>query len=273
MKSALLSYLQESLQWHDLSILPSISRQKQRTPLSLRIEYLCWVSKMESVEKWLRRRTTFFVPLALFVMFVIMWFSFYFLGISSFNKNNSVSIFGTVIQGMSALLSVAIAVIIFRIQSLENRNQSLEQTTLNYIFQITQAVYPQWSSSVENDIRSKGLTNRYFSSRVDANEAGFLPRKYTKEELQKDRDEQQKRLKETLNLHNKTNQTIRRIKSGVFSSVVFLVFPILFSFLLLMVSDSLDPSYNFIYVSIMVLMSMIGITLLLKLVLESTINQ
>jgi hypothetical protein len=226
---------------------------------------------MESVEKWLQRKTTLIVPVALLVMFVVMWFSFYFLGISNFNKNSSVSIFGTVIQGMSALLSVAIAVIIFRIQSLENRNQSLEQSTLNHVFAIVGWSYVEWDVFLENDIRNKSITDRYYQIRLKLQQQGSLT--WTKEELEEDKNRTQKRLEGSLSKHNGTKRTIQKIRNGVFSSMVFLVFPILFSFLLLMVSDSLSPSYDFVYVSIMVLLSMIGITLLLKLVLESAINQ
>lgn len=215
-------------------------------------------------------------PLIIFILIAVIWFNYYSLGFSHFNKNNAVSIFGSVIQGMSALLSVAIAIIIFRIQSLENRNQLLEESTLNFIFQITQFTYPQWIPSVEEHIRNGTITNRYYDRSVDIlnRTIGLAKPDYEKglKELQRDRDEQQKRLMETLNRHTRIEQTIQRIRNGVFSSVVFLVLPILLSFLLLMVSDALESSYNFVFVSIVVLMSAIGIALLIKLVLESTVH-
>jgi hypothetical protein len=63
----------------------------------------------------------------LIVMIFGVWVYYYFIGSPSYNRNNAFSIYGTVIQGMSALLSVAIAVIVFRIQSLETRIQLLSE--------------------------------------------------------------------------------------------------------------------------------------------------
>ncbi len=101
---------------------------------------------MASRNRFLKIQTV--VPLIFFSFIAIIWVVYYNIGFSNFNKENSVSIYGSVIQGMSALLSIAIAVIIFRIQSLENRNLSLEQSTLNYVYNITHWTYPQWGSSV-----------------------------------------------------------------------------------------------------------------------------
>lgn len=206
---------------------------------------------------------------AFMAIIVLVWVIYYFMGSPSFNKSNAVSIYGTIIQGMSALLSVAIAVVIFRIQSLENRNQSLEQTTLNYIFQITGVVYPQWLPSVEDDIRSKGLTNRYFNNRVPLNDAGRLPRKYTEEELQKDRDEQQKRLEGTVILHTETDQRIQRTKNRIMITFIFLIAPILTSFILLMVSDAFASWVTFYSVSLMILLSAFGVVFLILTVVDS----
>lgn len=209
------------------------------------------------------------VVIAFIGVIILVWIFYYLIGSPSFNKGNAVSIYGTVIQGMSALMSVALAVVIFRIQSLENRNQSLEQTTLNFIFQITQVVYPQWSSSVEDDIRIKGLTNRYFSNRVELNDAGLLPRKYTKEELQKDRDEQQKRLEETVNLHTETHQRIQRTKNRIMIALTFLIAPILISFFLLMVLDAFASWVTFYSVSFVILLSAFGVVFLILTVVDS----
>jgi len=219
---------------------------------------------------WLRKRIQLVVPLIIFIMIAVIWFNYYNLGFSHFNKSNAVSIFGSVIQGMSALLSVAIAVIIFRIQSLENRNQSLEQSILNHVYAIVGWSYAEWDVSLEKDIRNKSITNRYYQNRLKLQQQGLLP--WTKEELEEDRDRTQKRLKGSLSKHDGTKRTIQKIRNGIFSSVVFLMMPILFSFLLLMVSDALDVSYNFVFVSIVVLMSAIGIAFLVKMVLESTVQ-
>lgn len=160
------------------------------------------------------------------------------------------------------MLSVAIAVIIFRTQSLENRSQSLEQSTLNYIYQTTGWTYPQWTSSVEDDITNKSITNRYYERLVSPTE------EFRKEE----RDRQQKRLEEALSLHTNITITIKRIRNGFYTSAIWLIMPILSSLLLLMVSDALNVIWNFIFVSVVILMSALGITLLIRIVFESTLH-
>ena len=167
----------------------------------------------------LEQRILSVFPYIILVVFAISWFICYRIGLLTFNKNNAVTVFSSVIQGMSALLSVAIAVAIFRIQSLENRNQSLEQSTLNYIFQITAITYPQCIPRVENAIKSGALTNWYYNNRLNASKSGILPR--TQQELEEDRNEQQKRLEETLNLHTRIEQTIQRMKNGVLMITIF----------------------------------------------------
>jgi len=97
----------------------------------------------------------------LLVLFAVLWLGYFQLGLFSFNKENAVSIYGTIVQGMSALLSVSIAVIIFRIQSLENRLHSLEDFVINYIFQITHQIYPKWLPILEEHIRNGSITNKY----------------------------------------------------------------------------------------------------------------
>lgn len=173
---------------------------------------------------------------------------------------------------MSALLSVAIAVIIFRIQSLENRNQQLEESTLNFIFQTTRSAYPKWIPSVEEGIQNKALTEQYYKSRVkslDLSQSGYDKKV---KEYAEDRDIQQKRLEETLNLHTRTEQTIQQVRDGVINSTIMLIIPILLSFLLLMVSDAFDVSFNFVFVSTVVFLSASGIAGLIKTVLESTVK-
>ena len=226
------------------------------------------------------RLKTFPLNVAIIVLLAIVfiWLYYYSIGFSTFNKNNAVSIFGSVIQGMSALLSVAIAVIIFRIQTLENRKQSLEESTLNFIFQITKMTYPQWIPSVETDIKSGSLTNRYYNRRVNTSELIRMeankPTKYRQriKEYAEDRDTQQARLTETLNLHNSISQTIRRIKNGFYTSAIFLIMPIIISLLMFMVSDAIDSFGNFVVVSVVVLMSALGIAILIEIVVTSTVE-
>lgn len=231
--------------------------------------------RMSKIAKLGQKVLTYF-PLIILILIAIIWFNYYRIGFVSFNKNNAVSIFSSVIQGMSALLSIAIAVIVFRIQSLENRNSSLEQSTLDYIHRITRLTYPKWIPSVEDDIRSGTLAKRYYDNRVDGlnRTIGLSKTDYEKrlKELERDRDTQQKRLMETLNLNAKIEQTIQRMRNRVISNVILLIMPILLSFLFLMISDALDTSYNFVLVSMVVLMSAIGITQLITILLVSTVQ-
>jgi hypothetical protein len=188
---------------------------------------------------------------------------YYVIGFSSFKKATASEIHDDILQGLSGLGSVAIAVIIFRIQSLENRNQQLEQSTLNYISQALGWSYPEWTSSVEDDIKNKTITNRYYAR---------LPPK-TDEFIVAEKGRQQKRLEEALDLHVRVQQTIRRIRNDVFSCALFLILPLLLSLILLMVSDYLDIFWTFVFVSAVVLMSALGIMLLIRMVLESTVRE
>ena len=208
-------------------------------------------------------KIVFVILLILFILIGVIWFYYFAAGVPSFDKGTAVTIHDSIIQGISGLGSVAIAVIVFRIVSLENRNQSLEQSTLNYISQTMGWSYPEWTSSVEDDIRNKTLTNRYYAR---------LPSK-TDELVIAERDRQQKRLEEALNLHTRIQQTIRRIRNDVFSCAIFLILPILLSLLLLMVVELLDIFWNFVSLSAVVLMCSLGISLLIKMVLESTVKE
>ena len=210
-----------------------------------------------------KNKIVFIILLVLFILIGVIGFYYFAAGVPSFDKETAVTIHDSIIQGISGLGSVAIAVIIFRIVSLENRNQSLEQSTLNYISQTMGWSYPEWTSSVEDDIRNKTLTNRYYAR---------LPSK-TDELVIAERDRQQKRLEEALNLHTRIQQTIRRIRNDVFSCAIFLILPILLSLLLLMVVELLDIFWNFVSLSAVVLMCSLGISLLIKMVLESTVKE
>ena len=213
-----------------------------------------------------RNRIVYIVIIVLFILFLLVavaWYFYFVIGLPSFSKDTAVTIHDSIIQGISGLGSVAIAVIIFRIQSLENRNESLEQTTLNYISQTLGWSYPEWTASLEEDIKNKTITNRYFSHVPSA----------TGEFVAAEKDRHQKRLEEALELHNRTQQTIRRIRSYVFSCVFFLIVPILLSLLLLMVANLLDLFWNFTFLSAVILMCALGILLLIQMVVESTVTE
>ena len=210
-----------------------------------------------------RSKTIFFVIFVLFILLVVIWFYYFGFGSPSFKKETATFIHDSIIQGISGLGAVAIAVFIFRIQSLENRSDSLEDATLNYISQNLGWSYPEWTQSLENDIINRTLTNRYYAgldSRAD-------------EMISAERDRQQKRLEEALDIHTRIGQTVTRIRSDVFRATVFLIVPILLSLLLLMVVDLLDAFWNFFFLSIVVLLCSVGILLLIKMVLESTVKE
>jgi hypothetical protein len=219
----------------------------------------------------LESKITLLTPFVILIVFLLVWLSCYLYGFLSFDKNNTVSILSSIIQGMSALLGVFIAVAVFRIQSLENRIQSLEQSTLTYVFQITKFTYPHWLPSLEEAIRNGAITKVYFDRRVKEKEAGILP--YTIQQLEKDRDNQQEGLMHILTVRTNMQQAIRKMKQGVQGSTIFLIIPIAYSFLMLMITDSLTLELNFALVSIMVFFSVLGIALLITIVFTSMIQQ
>lgn len=209
-----------------------------------------------------RRKTIFVILFALFVVIGVIWFYYFSTGSPIFKKETATIIHDSIIQGISGLGAVAIAVFIFRIQSLENRSQSLEQATLNYISQNMGWSYPEWTQSLEEDILDKTLTSRYFDSQ---------PPK-TAELIAAEKNRQQKRLEEALAMHTRIEQTVTRIRKDVFFAAIFLIMPILLSLLLLMVVDLLDIFWNFFFLSFVVLMCSLGISLLIKIVLECTVK-
>ena len=188
-------------------------------------------------------------------------------------KSDAISIFGSIIQGMSGLLSVSIAVIVFRIQSLENRKFSLEQTTLNYIHDVIGFSYPKWLSSVEDDIRNRVIVNRYYEKMIRSrtNQIKILF-ELDRDKMREERDIQQERLEETLNEHTRISQTIKRTRDGIISSFILLISPIILSLLMLMMSDALTPLGNYGFVVTAVLVSAIGIIDLINTVVNSTVQ-
>ncbi|HEX9262175.1 MAG TPA: hypothetical protein VF893_06565 [Candidatus Bathyarchaeia archaeon] len=200
-----------------------------------------------------------------FVMLIIAGIIvyYYMVSFSSFTRSTAVTVHDDIIQGLSQLGSVAIAVITFRILSLENRNHSLEQATLNYISQNMGWSYPEWTSSLENDIKNKTLTNRYYSNHHLKDDALVAAEK----------KRQQQRLEEAVDLHTRIKQTIHRTRNDVISCAVFLLGPLLLSLPILMVIDFLDVFWIFMSVSIVVLMGSLGIMLLIKMVLGTTVKE
>src|SRR4030067_2202015 len=74
--------------------------------------------------------------------------------------------------------------------------------------------------------------------------------------------------------HIKRRNISASINNGsVFSFAVFLIMPLLFSLILLMFSDLLDTFWSFFFVSAVVLLSALGIMLLIRMVLESTVKE
>jgi hypothetical protein len=133
---------------------------------------------------------------------------------------------------------------------------------LTYISQRFGLSYPEWTSSVEDDIRNNTLTNRYYARLPSAAD----------ELVEAEKDRQQKRLDEALNLHTRIQQTISRIRQDVIACAIFLIMPLLLSLLLLMVSDFMSVFWAFVLVAFVVLLAAVGIMLLIKMVLESTVK-
>jgi hypothetical protein len=96
---------------------------------------------------------------------------------------------------------------IFRIQSLENRNQSLEQSTIDHVYKIVGWSYGEWGPELAKDIKDKSITGRYYENRLIQQQQGRLF--WTPEQLRKGRDEEQKkaRKKSEPACQNRTNHT------------------------------------------------------------------
>jgi hypothetical protein len=210
----------------------------------------------------------------LFVVIAVILSYSHFVGLFIFDNNNAVSIFGSIIQGMSALLAVAMAVIVFRIQSLENRNFSVEQSTLNYIYNSVGWSYPEWTQSVENDIKNRLITNRYYKKRVNYwMKRGHVLIAEEERQLTEECNIQQQRLEEALDRHVRIDQTIKRIHDGIISSLITLTSPIIISFFMLMMSDFLDSFQNFLFIALSIVLSAVGTLLMVNIILESAVQE
>jgi hypothetical protein len=203
------------------------------------------------------------ILLVIIFLIVVIGLYYFVIGAPSFSIEAITSIHISVIHGMAGLGAVAIAVFIFRIGGLENRSKSLEETTLNYISQTFGWSYPEWTRSLEEDITNKTLTSRYF---ID-------PHSATEKLISEEKDRQQRRLEEAVRIHARIRQTIARMRKDVFYAVIFLIVPVIMSLLLLMAVDLLGVFWNFFFISTVILICSLGILLLIKIVLESTLKE
>lgn len=190
-----------------------------------------------------------------------VWLVSFLHGASSFNSGNAVEIYVAVLGGMPALLGISISIVIFRIQSLENRLNSLEDSTLDYIFLTSQRAYPEWLPIVENDIRTGEIAERY----LNRNELDERKQPSIKE----NKVSQQRRLMEALTEHESLEQKIKQARLEVIESFSLLLLPILLSFLLLMISDTLSDFFNYVGVSLVILLSICGVFSLILTTIDS----
>jgi hypothetical protein len=202
------------------------------------------------------------IPLIVLIISLGIWFVSYYVGFPSYDVKNSSQNYGSIIQGMSALLGVVLAAAIFRIQSLENRVQSLEQSTLDYVYKIIKHTYPEWDDRFEENIKNGNITNNYFELQRRKHE-------HSDQEYQTDRLIQQKGLTNNMAKHTNLKQSISNIKHQVIGVSLILIAPIAISFLMLMSTDSLTPGNNFFMISFTIYLSIFGIVLLLSVILQS----
>ena len=134
---------------------------------------------------------------------------------------------------------------------------------MNYISQTFGWSYPEWTRSLEEDITNKTLTSRYYAN----------PRSTTEKLISEEKDRQQRRLEEAVCIHARIRQTIARMRKDVFYAVIFLIVPVIMSLLLLMAVDLLGVFWNFFLISTVILLCSLGILLLIKIVLESTLKE
>ena len=96
-------------------------------------------------------------------------------------------------------------------------------------------------------------------------------RNLTQKDLEQDSANQQESLLESLKLHRATKRAISRLKIGALISTIVLMLPIIFSLLLLMVTDSLEVTSNYMGVSLMVYLCVFGISLLIAVIAGSAV--
>jgi amino acid permease len=201
-----------------------------------------------------------------FAVSVVVWFVSYVVGFANYQTSTSSQNYGSVIQGMSALLGIVIAAAIFRIQSLENRLQSLEESTLDYVYKIIGHSYPVWDERLENSITNESITQTYLKYRLSrpSSVTTLVSGAY-----QEDARIQQEGLQTILEKHNSLRKTIDNMKHQVLGVSIILLTPIVISFIMLMSTDSLTKGANFFMVAFVVYLSILGIVLLLSVVYQS----
>jgi hypothetical protein len=202
------------------------------------------------------------IPFIVLATLLVVWVVSYYVGLPKYDVKNSTQNYGSIIQGMSALLGVVLAAAIFRIQSLESRTQSLEQSTLDYVYKIIKHAYPEWDSRFEENIKNGSIADSYL-------ELQLMKDEHSEQEYRVDRDIQQKGLTNNLIKHTNLKQAINSIKHQVMGVSIILITPIAISFLMLMSTDSLIRETNFFMISFMVYLSIVGIVLLISVILQS----
>jgi hypothetical protein len=208
---------------------------------------------------------------------LVVWFISFYVGSSKYNIADSPQNYGSIIQGMSALLGIVLAAAIFRIQSLENRLQSLENATLDYVYKIAKHAYPEWDKRFEENIKNGGTVKAYLSRRLPQTSSTYKifgslfgeNQNLSEEDLKKDSNDQQEGLNHILSKHANLKNSINDIKRQVIGVSLVLITPIAISFIMLMSTNTLPQESNFFMISFVVYLSIVGIVLLLSVVLQS----
>ncbi len=206
------------------------------------------------------------IVLFLCIIVITSWLAIYQYAFQKFTIENAIPVLGTIIQGMSALLGVSIAVMIFRIQSLENRKYLIEESIQNYISKIIDWAYPLWGPGLEQDIESGAIATRYLRERL----VGDQMQQDLRERRIEDEEVQQRRLDNGLLSHRNITSLIKRIRTKFITSTIILGAPIFSSLLMLIATDALNREFTFIVVALNVLVSLIGIIILLDVIMTST---
>lgn len=221
----------------------------------------------------IQRILSILAPLLAICIFLIVWFSSYLLGnfTLQFESTDPMSIYGSIIQGISGLLAVVLAAGIFRIQSLESRLQSLEQSTIDYIYKIVGHSYPEWDSRLEENICNGSIKQTYLKSRLNQMPIAYRltigqTNGHSEEDFKKDSDIQQQGLLHILKRHTNLENAIMKIKWLMFGGSILLITPIAYSLLLMMTTQSLSGETNFLLMALMVALSLIAISFLIYVV-------
>jgi hypothetical protein len=113
----------------------------------------------------IRHLSSIFIFILILASLVVSLWAYSF-GMPHFDDTHAISIYGSIIQGMSALLGIIIALFAFRIESLENQRQMLQQFMLTFLLQISGYTFPDWRPEVEEGIRNHTFTDTYYFERL-----------------------------------------------------------------------------------------------------------